>query len=97
MISLTRVFDIAVLALGTFNVVLVGLLILSFWGARWPSRVGEQPALCAPQFHHPTQAVAAFVAGVSSYAAVFDPEPARDEAEPKARREPHQTGPLRSL
>jgi hypothetical protein len=30
MISLTRVFDIAVLALGTFNVVLVGLLILSF-------------------------------------------------------------------
>jgi hypothetical protein len=29
MISLTRVFDIAVLALGTFNVVLVGMLIFS--------------------------------------------------------------------
>ena len=30
MISLTRVFDIAVIAIGTFNVVLVGMLILSF-------------------------------------------------------------------
>jgi hypothetical protein len=30
MISLTRVFDVAVLALGTFNLVLVALLILSF-------------------------------------------------------------------
>jgi hypothetical protein len=29
MISLTRVFDVAVLALGTFNLVLVALLIFS--------------------------------------------------------------------
>ncbi|MET4482333.1 hypothetical protein ABIB66_006895 [Bradyrhizobium sp. F1.13.3] len=30
MIGLTRVFDVAVLALGTFNLVLVALLILAF-------------------------------------------------------------------
>jgi hypothetical protein len=30
MISLTRVVDIAVVAMGLFNVVLVGMLILSF-------------------------------------------------------------------
>ena len=29
MISLTRVFDVAVLVLGTFNLVLVALLVLS--------------------------------------------------------------------